>query len=482
LKKRIIIGLAAYTVVLLLACLYIIFTIEREVERIDRIITLHQVEILREHFLIQAKQVQVDLAFRNTRHASQFDMTVRNFLKMKKVSEVCFDCHHVPETEARLRQLQETTLRYQEHLSRLTTIRDSPERAASEEDAAFRVGMELTDQVGKMIAVTHAKLTDRTQQSLQRISGFKAVLYGMLFAGPVFSVGLAAVFILGFTRPMDKLLEATRVLQSGDLDFKVSGLKDEFGELGNSFNEMSTSLKEQMRRMHRADQMAIVGQLAAGFAHEVKNPMAGIKVAMNVLSSESSISLEDREVLLQVIREVERLEGLMKDFLNFAKPQKPLFESVDLNRVLNTTLAFYLKSRPTGAGGQEKIRIVKELGEVPPALADVSMMQQIFLNLFLNAIDAMPEGGTLGIRSGLDGDGMLRVEISDTGKGIRKDLVEKIFEPFFTTKPKGTGLGLAITRQLVEQHDGTIDASSRPEGGTVFTIRMPSVPAEERRA
>ncbi len=106
----------------------------------------------------------------------------------------------------------------------------------------------------------------------------------MLFAGPVLSVGLAAVFILGFTRPMDKLLEATRVVKSGNLDYKVGGLKDEFGELGESFNEMSASLKEHIRRMHRADQMAIVGQLAAGFAHEVKNPMAGIKVAMNVLS------------------------------------------------------------------------------------------------------------------------------------------------------------------------------------------------------
>ncbi len=163
-KKRIIVGLAAYTCVLLLACLYIILTIEREVERVDQIIALHQVEILREHFLIQAKQVQVDLALRNTRHAAEFDTMVRNFLKMKKVAEVCFDCHHSRETLDRLQVLQETTLRYQEHLSRVVTLRGNPERIAAEEDAAFRVGQRAHQEVGTMIALTSAKLNERTQR------------------------------------------------------------------------------------------------------------------------------------------------------------------------------------------------------------------------------------------------------------------------------------------------------------------------------
>jgi signal transduction histidine kinase len=482
-KKRIIIGLAAYTVVFLLACLYVIFTIERGTSRLDQIIQLHQVEILREHFLIQVKQVQADLTLRNTRHSRQFETVVKDFVNMKRVVGVCFDCHHVPDTQARLDDLRDTTERYQEQLSRVLTIRANVERLAVEEDAAFRTGEELTDKVGRMVALTSARLNERTNRALQEISRFKNVLYIILATGPVLSVGLAAVFILGFTRPMDKLLDATRALKSGNLDHKVEGLKDEFGELAGSFNEMSASLKEQMRKMHRAEQMAIVGQLAAGFAHEVKNPMAGIKVAMSVLSGESYIPPEDKEVLAKVMGEITRLEALMKDFLNFAKPQKPLFESVNLNQVLNTTLTFYLKSHAITPGGQEKVRIVKDLGNIPPVLADVSQLQQVFLNLFLNAIDAMQEGGVLEVKSFLEeGTGKVRIEVSDSGKGIREDLLGKIFEPFFTTKAKGTGLGLAISRQLIEQHEGAIEASNRPEGGMLFTIRIPAIPAGEGQA
>jgi len=482
-KKRIIIGLAVYAVVFLSACLYVVFTIERGTARLDQIIQLHQVEILREHFLIQVKQVQADLTLRNTRHSRQFETVVKDFVNMKRVVGVCFDCHHVPSTQARLDDLRATTERYQEQLSRVLTIRANATRLIAEEDAAFRTGEELTDKVGRMVALTSARLNERTGHALREIADFKNVLYIILATGPLLSIGLAVVFIFGFTRPMDKLLDATRALKSGNLDHKVEGLKDEFGELAGSFNEMSASLKEQMHKMHRAEQMAIVGQLAAGFAHEVKNPMAGIKVAMSVLSGESYIPPEDKEVLGKVMGEITRLEALMKDFLNFAKPQKPRFESVNLNQVLNTTLTFYLKSHSVGAGGQERVRIIKDLGEIPPVLADVSQLQQVFLNIFLNAIDAMPEGGALEVRSSLEeGGGTVRIEIADTGKGIREDLRDKIFEPFFTTKTKGTGLGLAISRQLIEQHDGTIEASNRPGGGTMFTIRIPAVPAGEGQA
>jgi len=482
-KKRIIIGLSAYAVVFLSACLYIIFTIERGTDRLDRIIQLHQVEILREHFLIQVKQVQADLTLRNTRYARRFDTVVKDFMNLKRVVGSCFDCHHVPDTQARLVDLRETTERYQESLGRVLTIRANVDRLAAEEDAAFQVGEELTDKVGKMVALTSAKLNERTVRSLRQIESFKHVLYVILATGPVFSLGLAAVFILGFTRPMDDLLEATRALKSGNLDHKVKGLRDEFGELADSFNEMSASLKEQMHKMRRAEQMALAGQLAAGFAHEVKNPMAGIKVAMSVLSGEPYISPEDKAVLSKVMGEITRLEALMKDFLNFTKPQKPLFESINLNQVLNTTLTFYLKSHAIAPGGQEKIRIVKDFSDVAPVLADVSQLQQVFLNLFLNAIDAMPEGGVLEVKSlQEEGTGMVRIEVSDTGKGIREELLGKIFEPFFTTKAKGTGLGLAISRQLIEQHDGTIEVSNRPGGGTMFTIRIPAISDGEGKA
>ncbi|MBP2676371.1 MAG: histidine kinase, partial [Deltaproteobacteria bacterium] len=249
-----------------------------------------------------------------------------------------------------------------------------------------------------------------------------------------------------------------------------------------AFNEMSLSLKEQMHKMRRTEQMAVVGELAAGLAHEIKNPMAGIKVAMSVLAEESYIPPEDKAVLQKVVAEITQLEGLMKSFLNFTKPQKPRLEPVNVNQVLNTTLTFHMKHQAAGSGESESIRITKEFGEVSSTMADPTQLQQVFLNLFLNALHAMPRGGELGVRTCQEEDGKtIRIEVSDTGSGIREELINKVFQPFFTTKPKGTGLGLAISRQMIEQHDGTITVANRPGGGVLFTIRLP-VKAEAEAA
>jgi len=481
-KKRIIIGFAVYSIVFLLSGFYIIHVIRSGTSKLDMLIQLHQVEILREHFLIQIKRVQSDLALKNTRYARRFDTVVKDVRNLQMVVGACFDCHHAPEVQARIDNLHQITEQYQEGLSRVLTMRANTARLAEEEEAAFFAGEELTRKVQEMIALTNAKLNERTNRALQEISRSQNILYLLLAIGPLMSVGLAWVFIQGITKPLGRLVEGTRSLKAGDLDYRVVGLRAEFGELADSFNEMALSLKEQIHKMHRAEQMAVVGQLAAGLAHEVKNPMAGIKVAMSVLTEEKYIQPEDKTVLQKVIGEISRLEGLMKDFLNFAKPQKSRFETVNLDHLLNTTLTFYLKAHSVG-GKNEKFRIEKDFQEIPTTRADTSQLQQVFLNLFLNAIEAMPQGGTLGVRTRLEEEGKtIRIEVYDTGKGIREDLLERVFQPFFTTKAKGTGLGLAISRQLIDQHGGTIGVSNRPEGGTLFTIRLPVAAGGEEPA
>jgi len=472
-KKRIIIGLAVYSIIFFLSGLYIIYIIHSGTSKLNNIIRLHQVEILREHFLIQIKRVQSDLALRNTPNARMFDTVVRDIRNMHMLVESCFKCHHDPPVRERLDELAEMTNRYQDRMSRVLTIRATTARLAEEESAAFQAGEELTRKVADMIALTSTRLTERTNRALEDISRSRIFLFVLLAIGPLVTAGLGLILIRGITNPMNRLLEATRSLKGGNLDYRVAGLRDEFGELATSFNEMSVSLKEQMHKMQRAEQLVVVGELAAGLAHEVKNPMAGIKAAMSVLSEETYLTAEDRDVLQQVVAEIVHLEGLMKNFLNFTKPQKPLFETVNVNNILNTTLTFYLKAHSIGESN-ERIRIEKDFREVPAVRADTSQLQQVFLNLFLNAIDAMPDGGTLGVRSGLEKDsGMIRIEISDSGKGIREDLLDKVFQPFFTTKTKGSGLGLAISRQLVEQHGGSIGVANRPGGGVMFTIRLP---------
>ncbi|MGZ8450400.1 MAG: sensor histidine kinase [Candidatus Deferrimicrobiaceae bacterium] len=473
-KRKIVLGLAIYSVLFSLAGAYVVLTIRTATAELDKLITLHQVEILREHYLLQIKKVQSDLTLMDTPYSRSFDTVVKNVMNMGRIIDTCFDCHHSPRGTERLDALKKQTETYKESLSRVLIVRANATRRAAEEDAAFRIGEVLIGQVQDMIALTTSRLGENTQKAMNRIERTKYILYGLVAVGPLASAALGLVFILGLTRPVKVLVESTRRLKSGDLDHRVVALKDEFGELATAFNEMSSSLKEQMHKMQRVEQMAVVGQLAAGLAHEVKNPMAGIKVAMSVLSGESYFPPEDKAVLEKVVSEITRLEVLMKDFLNFARPQKPRLETVHLNHLLNTTLTFYLKHHSIGSGGSDMIRIEKDFQEIPPTLADTAKLQQVFLNLFLNALEAMKGGGTLGVRSCLEEDGKrIRIEVSDTGKGIREDLMDKVFEPFFTTKARGTGLGLAICRQIIEQHEGTIGVSRRPEGGTQFTIRLP---------
>jgi signal transduction histidine kinase len=473
-KRKIVIGLAIYSIVFLSAGVYVIRTIRNSTASLDRLITLHQVEILREHYLLEIKRVQSDLMLKDTEYSRAFDTFVTHVMGMGGLIETCFECHHSPRGVERLNGLKRQTDRYKDALSRVLTIRANTARLAAEKDTAFRIGEELIGEVGEMIAFTTSRLEENTQKAMSEIERTKYILYVLVALGPLVSVLLGFGFISGVTRPVKVLLESTRKLKGGDLDHRIAGLKDEFGEVAASFNEMAGSLKEQMQKMQRTEQMMVVGELAAGLAHEIKNPMAGIKVAMSVLSQEAYISPVDKEVLQKVVAEITQLEVLMKSFLNFAKPQKPRLESVNANQVLNTTLTFHLKHHVLGSGEGGKIQVIKELGELPSIQADPTQLQQVFLNLFLNALQAMPRGGDLGVRTCLEEDGKtIRIEVSDTGNGIREDLVGKVFQPFFTTKPKGTGLGLALSRQMIEQHDGAITVANRPGGGVMITILLP---------
>lgn len=473
-KRKIVVGLAIYSAVFLLAGVYVIRTIRNATTSLDRLITLHQVEILREHYLLEIKRVQSDLMLKDTQYSRSFDTIVTHVMGMGKLIDTCFECHHSPRGMERLNGLKRQTDKYQDALSRVLTIRANSTRLTAERDTAFRIGEVLVEQVGDVIAFTTSRLGENTQRAMSEIDRTKYILYVLVALGPLVSALLGYLFISGLTRPVKVLVESTRKLKGGELDHRVPHLKDEFGELAVAFNEMAGSLKEQMQKMRRTEQMVVVGELAAGLAHEIKNPMAGIKVAMSVLSEEAYITPEDKSVLQKVVAEITQLEGLMKSFLNFAKPQKPRLEPVNVNQVLNTTLTFHLKHQAVGSGNSGDVRITKEFGELSPTLADPTQLQQVFLNLFLNALHAMPRGGELGVRTCLEEDGKsIRIEVSDTGSGIREDLINKVFQPFFTTKPKGTGLGLAISRQMIEQHDGAIAVANRPGGGVLFTILLP---------
>jgi two-component system sensor histidine kinase AtoS len=233
-------------------------------------------------------------------------------------------------------------------------------------------------------------------------------------------------------------------------------------------------IQEEILRM---DRLVSLGKLASGIAHELRNPLAGIKTTAQALGEEMSGDDSRREYLHRITKEIDRLNDLLKTFFSFAKPQNLNLVHCHIKDIINEIIPFLIKEI-----ADKGIRFIEIFHpQLPKIKVDKTQMHQVFLNLFLNAIQAMPNGGELKIEanpvvsSSLEGfkENFIKVVISDTGRGIPPHIVHKIFDPFFTTKFKGIGLGLSITYQIIKKHGGTIKVESQWEKGTSFVINLP---------
>jgi two-component system sensor histidine kinase AtoS len=246
-----------------------------------------------------------------------------------------------------------------------------------------------------------------------------------------------------------------------------------------AFEKDITERKQAEEALQRTQQLVIVGKMAAGLAHEIKNPLAGIKYSIEVLATELELKQEHNEIFKRIIDEIERIESLLRNLLNYAVPPTPNFAPLDANRLIEAaveTAEFSLKSpsERLRSGKTKVIRFVRDLDDqLPQIVADSAKLQQVILNLLLNAVYAIEESGTISAKTAADGDDCIRIIVSDTGRGIDGQDIERIFSPFFTTKPKGTGLGLSICKRLIEQQNGTINVTRNPTGGLTFTIILP---------
>lgn len=233
--------------------------------------------------------------------------------------------------------------------------------------------------------------------------------------------------------------------------------------------EQTDILFETEEHLRRADRLSALGELSAGMAHEIRNPLSAIKGAAEILKDDYSPDEGKYEFVQILLKETDRLNHIVQEFLGFARPKQPEFRQVDVNKGIESVLT--LISQEARKAG---VRIEKKLD---PAIGrrslDAGLLEQAFLNLVLNAVQAMPQGGTLTIESGLR-DNAIEVKIIDTGTGITEEDRKKLFSPFFTTKKNGTGLGLAITYRIIENHKGSIDVKSEPGRGTTFTVKIPS--------
>jgi len=485
-KKKIIFAFLVLFLLLLAGVVTTLHIINKTTANLTALLLLHKVEVIRQDLVINVQTVQSNLYTIGTSFGKELDTIVDNVLKLQDRAQTCSECHHEPKMENEIGHLQELTQQYKEALSYFITSTADAERVKRLQTFAANIGDRIIEKSQWMAMTANNTLRKKTTSAMQEVAHSKRILTITLIvaflAGAIFSL----YFIRSITGPIAELLGATRKIKSGKLQYRIERkLKDEFNELAASFNEMAASLQDQYAKLQQTERLAVVGELAAGMAHEIKNPMAGIKVSMEVLSQDSPLPPEDKEVLLRVINEIDRITAMLKGLLNYARPPKPRMISMDLNQVLGVTLksAQYSvrspKYKAKAPNGQ--IEFISDFDpDLPQIVADPDQLQQIFLNLILNAVDSIYSTqdlqGIITVQTRRLSEEYVQVSISDNGRGIDPKSQSEVFKPFFTTKSQGTGLGLAISKRLIEQHNGTITVANNPEGkGVIFTLCFPVV-------
>ncbi len=472
-KKKIIFGLAIFALMFFFGGVYIVTSMETTIFELHRLSQLHHTVAQRKDLLLLIKKNQNNLILRGT-HFTMVDAPGENGLvgTVKR----CNACHHTPAARETLTKLQTEIESYHELTRAVFTTHPGSAVSEAKAEAALQSGDRLIGKMERIITVTGDNLDRQEREILQRINQRKIMLFMLVTVGPFFAVGLVFVLINGLTRSVNSLLDATRRLKAGDLDYRIRGLYDEFGEVAGSFNEMAASLKKQMQEMQRTEQLRVCGEMAAGLAHEIRNPLAGMKVSIEVLLAELNLEERDREVLVKVIEQIRNIELLMKNLLNYARPVAAQPVSFNVNRILEKA-AYFIEKHPSFLSGNPTKKMIKELDEqLPEVIGDPQQLQQVFLNLLLNATDAIADGGEITARTRQNEKGRsVAIEVHNTGKGIPAGVMEKIFQPFFTTKGKGkgTGLGLAVSKRIVEEHGGSVEVANAVNGGVTVTIILP---------
>jgi two-component system NtrC family sensor kinase len=281
-------------------------------------------------------------------------------------------------------------------------------------------------------------------------------------------------------KPVNELVRATRNVAEGDFEHTIEPGEAEIGELAESFNRMLERLKATWQHLVSTERLASTGRLAADIAHELNNPLTGVLTFARHLLDESPPDDPRRPDLEIIVRETLRCRDIVWNLLDFSRSEKPSIERVDVNELLNLVIRFVRKQATF-----HDFLIETDLDRNLPLIqADPAQIQQVFLNLLLNAAEAMSSGGTITITTEAAGAaGNVVVSVKDTGPGIPGEHLRTIFEPHFSTKPgkRNKGLGLAVSLRIIEQHGGRIEVESPPKGGAVFRIILPiTLPPEER--
>jgi two-component system, NtrC family, sensor kinase len=381
--------------------------------------------------------------------------------------------------QAKFESLRADLRQYEASLTRLVELSRSGElnqgTARQEiEGQLRRYGADILAEAQEMIDQERLAVSTLMHTSM-------LVAIGALVFVLVVMAYIASFLTQQIVRPLGRFMTYTNRIAAGDYSpiYPRRKYRDEFTNLAMAINHMLEELKRHQEQLLQSRKMAAIGTLTSGIAHELNNPLNNIGLTTESLEENFNEYSEEQKMKMldQISQQVERASGTVRNLLDFTRKEQVPFTKVSMREVVESTLRLVQNEMNLG-------HVVPRLDiqdDLPVIRGNPRNLQQVFLNLFLNAIQAMPKGGTLCVEGKLHGDGFLRVSVGDTGTGIPPEDLDKVFDPFFTTKEpgQGTGLGLSVSYSIIEKHQGRITVESEANKGTTFSVFLPCGDATE---
>lgn len=516
LKKKITLGflISAFIIAILAAFEYINFIeIKKEIRHLELADTIRSKSLqLRRHeknFFLYGMPKAVEESGAIHKYLKELDTILSNNLAMDKTGKLSYLKNRINEYGARFNKIEASVKGIMDEFQRAKgsyarynkffplielTFMESSDQAAEFLEKVFLLppqhrliaglkelysDIQMLRKEGEDIINISKELDKTARENAEGVIHMSQIAILIFF--PLFLVvGIGMLFVISnnVVNRLKLLIDLVGKTGKGDYShIPVSSHKDEVGLLIREFNDMENQLsrrEEELERKNRellrSRKLAAIGTLASGVAHELNNPLNNIYISAQVLMKEAgdSCSLTARETVNDILGQTLRVKGIVADLLEFARGREPQMREMELNEII---MGAYKLTSATVNTEMINFIVRKDSGEMK-ILADPEQMERVFINLFTNAVDAMNGKGDLTVKPAKNKK-YVRIKISDTGKGMPPDAVEKIFEPFYTTKDRGTGLGLAIVFNIIKKHGGDINAQSEEGIGTTFTVTLP---------
>jgi len=345
------------------------------------------------------------------------------------------------------------------------------------EDSVNATAIPLKSDKGDVLAVLIVSISRSGMVEAQQ--HIRAIAYGVAAGGILFAIICSLWIAAKVSRPIEQLARAAEQVAAGNWETHVPETsRDEVGQLAHSFNHMTAELVSQRERLVQTERVAAWRELARRLAHELKNPLFPLQLTVENLIRARALDPDEfdevfRESTNTLGMEIANLKTIIGRFSDFSKMPKPELEHIDAKDVIGRVRSLYETTGATAAPDQQPIRFEIDLSHEPmPLRVDPELLHRALSNLVLNAIDAMPDGGTLTLAAKPLGS-HIEIRVSDTGSGLTPEECERLFTPYYTTKQHGTGLGLAIVQSVISDHNGSITVESHPNQGATFIITLP---------